>query len=141
MKLHQFFVLVTASVSLLGCAGLATFDEYDTDRSPSARVAIDKGCFNVWKHPGGDDSLLVRECEGSEFAQALGEGVAIGLSLGLFRPDAGKGSKAFIRAAQAELDAGCHIFNAGRLDDGMGGTLGYEIVYVCEPAQALNTER
>jgi len=95
-------------------------------------VKTDAGCFNVWKHPGGDDSMLVRECEGAEFAQALGEGLAMGLSLGLFRPDAGGASKAFIRAAQTKLDAGCRIINADRLDDGMGGTLGYEIVYFCD---------
>lgn len=122
---------VTLSFLLAGCAGVKTLDDYDTAKEPANRIITDSGCFNIWKHPEGDRSLVVRQCEGDKFGHAIGEGILMGLSFGLIRTDVGATPKEFIHAAKNSLDSGCFIINSQRLDDGMGGTLAYEMMYEC----------
>jgi hypothetical protein len=122
---------VILSFLLVGCVGMKTMNDYQTGRAPSMTVATSDGCFNIWKHRRGEDSILVRECEGSKFAQAIGEGALLGLSFGLIRTDVGATPKEYILAGKKALGPRCYIINSARLDDGTGGTLGYEMMYDC----------
>lgn len=136
MRLTRPVFFLVVAFSLHGCAGLKTFDEYSTSSSRPETIESDGGCYNVWKHPGGDQSIVVRQCEGSKMGHAVAEGVIMAVSLGLIRTDVGATPKEFIRAAKKYLGNQCLIANSERLDDGMGGTLGYEIIYDCKTSSS-----
>ena len=122
-------IAVLIALCLSACAGNQSRDQIlQKYTSNGAEVEHDGHCFYVWPDKAGG-TLFIREC--SKGAAPLAEGFVTGLTFGLITPDLGPTAMVFVAASKKYLGANCKISSYLKVDDGMGGTTGYEIMYQC----------
>jgi len=127
MKLKNISLLVLSSVLLIGCAGISTVSQYN--ETPAEKVDVNGKCFQVSLKPS-IQSAYIDECPGAAFAKSYFEGLTLGIV------DTTPAEYLHIQALEIllkEKNMDCEIDKYPfKIKDGMGGSLGYEIKYICK---------
>lgn len=127
MKLKNISLLILSSVFLISCAGIETVSQYNN--SPVKKVDVNGKCFQVFLKTS-TNSAYVDECPAASFAKSYIEGLTLGIV------DTTPPEESHVQALETLLkqeNMNCEIDKYPfKIKDGMGGSLGYEIKYICK---------
>ena len=127
MKFKNISLLILSSVFLISCAGIETVSQYNN--SPVKKVDVNGKCFQVFLKTS-TNSAYVNECPAASFAKSYIEGLTLGIV------DTTPPEESHVQALETLLkqeNMNCEIDKYPfKIKDGMGGSLGYEIKYICK---------
>ena len=127
MKLKNISLLILSSVFLISCAGIDTVSQYNN--SPVKKVDVNGKCFQVFLKTS-TNSAYINECPAASFAKSYFEGLTLGI-VDTTPPEESHTQALKILLEQEGMN--CEVDKYPfKIKDGMGGSLGYEIKYICK---------
>lgn len=127
MKLKNISLLLLSSVFLISCAGMSTVSQYNN--SPEKKVEVNGKCFQIYLKTS-TNSAYINECPAASFAKSYFEGLTLGI-VDTTPPEESHTQALKILLEQEGMN--CEVDEYPfKIKDGMGGSYGYEIKYICK---------